>query len=123
MHKQKNYFKTTKNIFKTTWKLMEKVGISKIYHDNFAKSLCISVSITDKNNIGAKFNAFIVNAYSSLGTKMPPSDKHFRAYLPNISNILNEQSLDKQVFKKCFSLKTSKKPGYYNINVNITKEI
>ena len=52
-----------------------------------------------------------------------PSPKHFRAYLPNISNILTEQSLAKEVFKNCFSLKTNKKPGYYNININITKKI
>lgn len=58
--------------------MKEIIEKSKVYHDNFLKSLHKSqTSITDKNPITAEFNEFFVNVGSKLDDKISSSEKHF----------------------------------------------
>ena len=76
------------------------IGKSKVFHENFPKTLRINkTSIIDKNVIADKFS---INLGSNLTSKIRSSSKNFDLYLPLISTIFAKNSLTEEEFKKAF---------------------
>ena len=76
------------------------IGKSKVFHENFPKTLRINkTSIIDKNVIADKFS---INLGSNLASKIRSSSKNFDLYLPVISTIFAKNSLTEEEFKKAF---------------------
>ena len=82
---------------------------------SFVKTLRINKpSITDKIVIADKFHEG-----SNLAAK-PPSNKNFDSYLPHISTLFTNNSINEEKFKKSFGLlKHNKTAGYDNKNINV----
>ena len=75
----------------------------KVYNDNFPKILNIDKKeITDKKTIAEKFKSYFINVGSKLATKIPPSNKNFESYLPNITTSVLEKPLKENEFKVAF---------------------
>ena len=60
-HYYQNILKKCENSIKTIWKtIKEIIGKSKVFHENFSKTLRINkTSISDKNVIADTFNDFL----------------------------------------------------------------
>ena len=86
----------------------------------FAKTLRINKpSITDKIVIADKFHELFIIVGSNLTAK-PPFNKNFDSYLPHISTLLTNNSINEEKFKKSFGLlKHNKTAGYDNKNINV----
>ena len=62
------------------------IGKSKVYNDNFPKTLNIDKKeITDEKTIAEKFNIYFINVGSKMATKISTSNTNFESYLPNIT--------------------------------------
>ena len=86
-----------------TWKIIKVIiGKSKVYNDNFLKSLNIDKKeITDKKTIAEKFKLFL-SVGSKLATKIPSGNTKFESYLPYITTSILEKSLKQKEFKHAF---------------------
>ena len=79
------------------------IGKSKVYNDNFPKSLNIDKKeITDKKTIAEKFNSYSIRVGSKLAAKIPSSNTNFEAYLPNITTSILDKPLNEKEFKNAF---------------------
>ena len=87
---------------------------------SFVKTLRINKpSITDKIVIADKFHELFIIVGSNLAAK-PPSNKNFDLYLPHISTLFTNNSINEERFKKSFGLlKHNKTAGYDNKNINV----
>ena len=93
-----NKLKQYENNIKNTWKIMKVIiGKSKVYNDNFPKSLNIDKKeITDKKTIAEKFNSYFINVGSKLTAKIPSSNTNFESYLPNITTSILDKPLNEK---------------------------
>ena len=99
-----NKLKQYENNIKNTWKIMKVIiGKSKVYNNNFPKSLNIGKKgITDKKTIAEKFNSYFINMGSKLAAKIPSSNTNFETYLPNITTSILDKPLNEKEFKDTF---------------------
>ena len=121
-----NKLKQYGNYIKNTWKIMKvTIGKSKLYNDNFPKSINIyKKEITDKKTIAEKFNSYFINVGSKLTAKIPSSNTNFESYLPNITScILDKPSNEKEFKYAFFALKSNNSPGYDMLHVNIISKL
>ena len=79
------------------------IGKSKVYNNNFPKSLNIGKKgITNKKTIAEKFNSYFINLGSKLAAKIPSSNTNFETYLPNITTSILDKPLNEKEFKDTF---------------------
>ena len=99
-----NKLKQYENKIKNTWKIVKVlIGKSKVYGDNFLKSLNINKKeITDKKTIAEKFNSYFINVGSKLAAKIPSTNTNFESYLSNITTSILDKPLNEKEFKDAF---------------------
>ena len=79
--------------------------------------------VTEIKDIAEEFNNFFTNVGPNLAKKVPNSSNSFTSFLNQIYSIMEKNSLSINEFKEAFfSLKTSKSPGYDDINFNVVKK-
>ena len=121
-----NKLKQYEDDIKNTWKIIKIIiGKSKVYNDNFPKSLNIDKKeITDKKTIAEKFISYFINVGSKLATKIPSSNTNFESYLSNITTSILDKPLNEKEFKDAFfALKTNKSPGYDKLHVHVIRKL
>ena len=62
----------------------------------------MKICITDKNVITNKFNEFFINIGSNLASEIPLPNNNFDLYLPHISTIFAENSINEEEIKRHF---------------------
>ena len=99
-----NKLKQYESNIKNTWKIVKVlIGKSKVYGDNFLKSLNINKKeITDKKTIAEKFNSYFINVGSKLAAKIPSTNTNFELYLSNITTSILDKPLNEKEFKDAF---------------------
>ena len=94
---------------------------SKVYNDNFPKSL----NIGRKENywqktIAEKFNGYFINVGSKRPANLPSSNTNFESYLSNKTTFFLDKPLNEKEFKDSFfALITNKSLGYGKLHVNV----
>ena len=76
--------------------------------------------VTDIKDIAEEFNNFFTNVAPNLAKKVPNSSNSCTSFLNQTHSIMEKNSLSINALKEAFfSLKTTKSPGYDDINFNV----
>ena len=114
-----------KENIKKTWQIMKEViGKGKLVNNSLPKHLIINNRNNfDQKTIANSFNEYFVNVRPKVACEILQSQRSFEIYLKRSDSSVEEVILsDEEIKTAFFSLKSSKSPGFDEINYHIVKQ-